>query len=96
MWTLEKIWNWYQKQPWIVSFNYLPSNAVNSESEQDLLKEYATDFMTRYGNDDRILLWDLSKNPLEGMPQIWQHDIFHGDLTPYCQEEIDLIRQLTR
>ena len=30
MWTLEKIWNWYQKQPWIVGFNYLPSNAVNS------------------------------------------------------------------
>ncbi|MBR2950480.1 MAG: cellulase family glycosylhydrolase [Lachnospiraceae bacterium] len=327
MWTLEKIWNWYQKQPWIVGFNYLPSNAVNStemwqketfspalikkelqaasetgyntcrvflqyllwkngreelfacfesfletaadcgirvmpilfddcafankepypgpqdapvkgihnsgwtpspgytllisKSEQDLLKEYVTDFMTRYGNDDRILLWDLynepanregslkllqnafawarecapgqpltagqydptdyeafdlvcaelsdivsfhdyndltvtvgriqkletykrplictewlhrpnnnriethmpfykekgigiinwglvagktqtylnwdpSKNPLEGMPKIWQHDIFYGDLTPYCQEEIDLIRQLTR
>lgn len=30
MWSEEKIWDWYGKNPWIVGFNYLPSNAVNS------------------------------------------------------------------
>lgn len=30
MWSEERIWNWYRQQPWIVGFNYLPSNAVNS------------------------------------------------------------------
>lgn len=30
MWTEDRIWEWHQKQPWIVGFNYLPSYAVNS------------------------------------------------------------------
>ncbi len=30
MWTEDRIWEWYRKQPWIVGFNYLPSYAVNS------------------------------------------------------------------
>lgn len=48
------------------------------------------------GKTQSYLNWDSSQNPLEGLPKIWQHDIFHEDLTPYCQEEIDLIRQRTR
>ena len=169
MWSKEKIWKWYEAQPWIVGFNYVPSNAVNStemwqkesfdialiekelraaaeigyntcrvflqyivwkaeredffqcfeafldcaakcgirvmpilfddcafafkepylgkqddpvpgihnsgwtpspgflnadsEEEQDLLKEYVIDFVGRYGEDDRILLWDLYNEP---------------------------------
>lgn len=30
MWSEKKIWDWYEKNPWIAGFNYLPSNAVNS------------------------------------------------------------------
>ena len=30
MWTEDRIWEWYEKQPWIVGFNYVPSYAVNS------------------------------------------------------------------
>ena len=30
MWSCERAWEWYNHQPWIVGFNYLPSNAVNS------------------------------------------------------------------
>jgi hypothetical protein len=30
MWSKERSWEWYNNQPWIFGFNYLPSNAVNS------------------------------------------------------------------
>ena len=26
-------------------------------------------------------------------PRVWQDDIFHGDLTPYDQNEIDLLKK---
>lgn len=29
-------------------------------------------------------------------PRVWQHDIFHGDYTPYDQSEIDLLRKYIR
>ena len=29
-WSKEQVWEWYQKQPWIAGFNYVPSNSVNS------------------------------------------------------------------
>jgi len=28
-WSPEKAWQWYNNQPWLVGFNYLPSTAVN-------------------------------------------------------------------
>ena len=28
-WTVEKAWHWYDKQPWLVGFNYVPGYAVN-------------------------------------------------------------------
>jgi len=30
-----------------------------------------------------------------GMPELWQHDILRTDLTPYRQEEVELIADLT-
>jgi len=38
--------------------------------------------------------WNASKNPKEGKPEIWQHDLFNEDLTPYCEKEIELIKSL--
>jgi hypothetical protein len=29
-------------------------------------------------------------------PRVWQHDIFHGDLAPYDQNEIDLLKKYIR
>lgn len=29
-WTPEQSWNWYNTQPWLCGFNYVPSTAVNS------------------------------------------------------------------
>lgn len=45
------------------------------------------------GRTQTYLNWDASKNPKEGMPEIWQHDILHTDLTPYREEEAKFIRQ---
>ena len=29
-WTEERAWTWYQGQPWIIGFNYVPSTAINT------------------------------------------------------------------
>ncbi len=46
------------------------------------------------GKSQTYLNWDSTKNPTEGEPKIWQHDIFRQDLTPYSREEIELIASL--
>jgi hypothetical protein len=28
-WSEEKAWNWYNRNPWICGFNYIPANAIN-------------------------------------------------------------------
>lgn len=28
-WTEERIWDWYNKQPWLCGFNYIPAYAIN-------------------------------------------------------------------
>jgi hypothetical protein len=28
-WSTERAWQWYNQQPWLVGFNYIPSNAIN-------------------------------------------------------------------
>lgn len=46
------------------------------------------------GRTQTYLSWEPSENSKEGMPEIWQHDLFFRDLTPYRQEETDFIRQI--
>jgi hypothetical protein len=46
------------------------------------------------GKTNTIFAWNT---PLEAPePPEWFHDIFHKDGTPYRQEEVDFIRQITR
>ncbi len=28
-WSTDKAWQWYEKQPWMCGFNYIPGNAIN-------------------------------------------------------------------
>ena len=28
-WSEEKAWDWYNKQPWLCGFNYIPAYAIN-------------------------------------------------------------------
>lgn len=44
------------------------------------------------GKTQTYLNWEPEKNPQEGMPEIWQHDIFDKDFSPYRPEEILLLQ----
>ena len=47
------------------------------------------------GKTQTYLSWVQENNPVEGLPDLWQHDLFYKDLTPYNPNEIDLIKKLT-
>lgn len=48
------------------------------------------------GKSQTFLPWDSWQNPYVGrQPKIWFHEVFRIDGTPYMQEEVILIQQLT-
>ncbi len=47
------------------------------------------------GKSQTIYPWDSWGKRYYGEPDLWFHDIFRKDGTPYKQEEVDLIKELT-
>ncbi|WP_149242405.1 cellulase family glycosylhydrolase [Dyadobacter sp. 32] len=47
------------------------------------------------GKSQTIYPWDSWKKPYAKEPELWFHDIFRKDGTPYKQSEVDLIKNLT-
>ncbi|WP_262246426.1 glycosyl hydrolase [Parapedobacter soli] len=47
------------------------------------------------GKTQTIYPWDSWTKTYTDEPPLWFHDIFRGDGTPYKQEEVELIKQLT-
>jgi hypothetical protein len=48
------------------------------------------------GKTQTYLPWDSWKKPyVDREPSVWFHEVFRHDLTPYRQDEVDLIRSLT-
>ncbi|MFD0895831.1 1,4-beta-xylanase [Luteolibacter ambystomatis] len=47
------------------------------------------------GKSQTIYPWDSWEKDYDGEPQLWFHDIFRTDGTPYRQPEVDYIRSLT-
>ena len=47
------------------------------------------------GKTQTIYPWDSWDKPYTSEPSVWFHDIFRPDGTPYKQEEVDLIKNLT-
>lgn len=47
------------------------------------------------GKSQTIYPWDSWQNPYGKEPETWFHDIFRRDGTPYRQNEVDLIREVT-
>lgn len=39
-WSTEKVWTWYDQQPWLCGFNYIPANAI---SYTEMWMDYAFD-----------------------------------------------------
>ncbi|MBK1884480.1 endo-1,4-beta-xylanase [Luteolibacter pohnpeiensis] len=48
------------------------------------------------GKSQTIFPWDSWTKEYKGEPELWFHDIFRHDGTPYKQDEVDLIRSLTK
>jgi len=47
------------------------------------------------GKTQTIYPWDSWDKPYPSEPTLWFHDIFRSDGTPYKQDEVDLIKNLT-
>jgi hypothetical protein len=48
------------------------------------------------GKTNTMYAWDDNSHKVDGLePELWFHDIFRNDGTPYKQEEVDLIKSLT-
>ncbi|MCA9058711.1 MAG: family 43 glycosylhydrolase, partial [Planctomycetaceae bacterium] len=47
------------------------------------------------GRSQTIYPWDSWAKPYDREPELWHHDVFRRDGTPYRQPEVRLIRQLT-
>ncbi len=48
------------------------------------------------GKTQTIYPWRSWRETFTDEPDLWFHDVFHPDGTPYDQEEVELIRELTR
>jgi hypothetical protein len=48
------------------------------------------------GKTQTYLSWDATKNPKQGYPAIWQHDLLYPDGTAYDPEELELVRRAAR
>ena len=46
------------------------------------------------GKTQTIYPWGSKEGGPE--PEVWFHDIFHPDGTPYLQKEVDFIRDITK
>lgn len=63
-----------------------------------LLKKYhvgAINWGFVSGKTQTIYPWDSWEKNYTAEPELWFHDIFRKDLTPYDQKEVNLIRELT-
>lgn len=48
------------------------------------------------GKTNTIYPWSSWKKKFPTEPEFWWHDILRTDGTPYKQEEVDLIKELTK
>lgn len=55
--------------------------------------DWSQDWGLVSGRTQTISSWETSKQPAE--PQVWYHDIFRPDGTPYDPGEVKIIRHFT-
>ncbi len=48
------------------------------------------------GKTNTIYHWDSWKRKFTAEPELWHHDIFRGDYTPYRESEVNLIKSLIK
>ena len=68
---------------------------------QTILPIFAKDRVGAYnwglvdGKTQTIFPWKSWKEPFKSEPEIWHHEVFRKDGTPYSEEEVSLIKKLT-
>ena len=73
-------------------------NKSTFQDNMPLLKEYhvaAYNWGFVEGKTNTIYPWDSWDTTYTAEPPVWFHDIYRTDGTPYRQEEIAIIKQLT-
>lgn len=70
-WSEQKIWNWYNKQPWYCGFNYIPAYAINYTAMWD-----KTTFDTVAINRELALAQGLGMNCLRA---VLQYAVYEDD-----------------
>jgi hypothetical protein len=97
----EKRIQWLQswKRPILCTEYMARPNGSTFEAILPIAKKYkvaAINWGFVNGKSQTNLPWDSWKKPYtDREPEVWFHDIFQKDGTPYRQQEVDFIRQMT-
>jgi hypothetical protein len=97
----EKRIHWLQawKRPILCTEYMARPNGSTFEAILPVAKKYkvaAINWGFVNGKSQTNLPWDSWKKPYtDREPEVWFHDIFQKDGTPYRQQEVDFIRQMT-
>jgi hypothetical protein len=96
----EKRIKWLQRynRPMLCTEYMSRGNGSTFQGSLPIAKKYnvaAINWGLVNGKMQTIYPWDSWSKRYYGEPDLWFHDIFRKDGTPYKQEEVDLIKQIT-
>lgn len=96
----EKRIQWLQRyeRPMMCTEYMSRGNGSTFEGSLPVAKKYrvaAINWGLVSGKSQTIFPWDSWRIKYTAEPELWFHDIFRKDGTPYKQEEVNLIKQLT-
>jgi hypothetical protein len=93
------IWLQRYKRPIICTEYMSRGNGSTFQGSLPVAKKYnvaAINWGFVNGKSQTIFPWDSWSKKYTSEPDLWFHDIFRKDGTPYKPEEVDLIRELTK
>jgi hypothetical protein len=93
------IWLQRYKRPIICTEYMSRGNGSTFQGSLPVAKKYnvaAINWGFVNGKSQTIFPWDSWSKKYTSEPDLWFHDIFRTDGTPYKLEEVDLIRELTK
>ncbi len=93
------IWLQRYKRPIICTEYMSRGNGSTFQGSLPVAKKYnvaAINWGFVNGKSQTIFPWDSWSKKYTGEPDLWFHDIFSKDGSPYKQEEVDLIKELTK
>jgi hypothetical protein len=97
---LEQKTRWLQRygRPLLCTEYMSRGNGSTFEGSMPVVKKYkvgAFNWGLVSGKSQTIYPWDSWSKKYTGEPDLWFHDIFRKDGTPYRQQEVDFIKEMT-